>query len=83
MEDRCFVVADLIEILSLDCPSGHTTEFYRNYLNLLLSIFYHACRSLSELSYLVSRCARLVHTTLYYALWLPLSKIMICRRWCA
>lgn len=42
-----------MEILCLDCPYEYSKEFYRNYLNLLLSIFYHACRNLSEIRHLV------------------------------
>ncbi|XP_014677965.1 PREDICTED: origin recognition complex subunit 5-like [Priapulus caudatus] len=44
--------AELVEILSLDCPSEYGTDFYRNYVNMLLGVFHLACRDLNELRYL-------------------------------
>lgn len=51
---------ELLEILALDfgsaknlCPDlDIDEEFYRNYQNIFLSVFYQACRDLSELRYL-------------------------------
>ena len=44
---------ELLEIMSSDTPEGYTVGFYRNYLNVLLSVFHFACRSLRELRHLV------------------------------
>lgn len=57
--------AELLEILSLDFPKEHQyiekeynqnfdvgLDFYQNYLNVLLSIFYRACKDLSEIKYM-------------------------------
>ncbi|KAF5292276.1 hypothetical protein FQR65_LT11239 [Abscondita terminalis] len=54
---------ELVEILTLNFESEReliennlgleiSEEFYRNYLNLFLSVFYRACRDVSELRYL-------------------------------
>ncbi|CAG0887501.1 unnamed protein product [Darwinula stevensoni] len=43
---------DLVSILMQDCPPGVEQHFYKNFLNLLLSVFYPACRNLSELRFL-------------------------------
>ena len=45
-------VDELLEIMTLDCPQEYPVDFYRNYLNLLLSVFHIACRSLNELRHL-------------------------------
>lgn len=50
----------LLEILTKDfvasphllCGSEITEAFYKNYLNVFLSVFYRACRDLSELKYM-------------------------------
>lgn len=44
---------ELLEIMSLDAPKSISTDAYRNYANLLLSVFHVVCRSLSELRHLV------------------------------
>ena len=45
---------ELIEIMSQDCPDGYTNDFYGTYCRLVVSVFYLACRDLSELRHLVS-----------------------------
>ena len=45
---------ELIEIMSQDCPDGYTKDFYVTYCRLVVSVFYLACRDLSELRHLVS-----------------------------
>jgi hypothetical protein len=47
-------VEETMDILMADCPSGVTTDFYRSYVGLILSVFYHVCRNLCELRHLVS-----------------------------
>ena len=42
-----------MDIMSLDHPDEYPESLYRNYLNLLLSVFHVACRDLSELRHLV------------------------------
>lgn len=38
------------------CQAALTQEFYRNYLNLFLSVFYKACRDLPELQLTARKC---------------------------
>eukprot|EP00112_Aurelia_sp_Birch-Aquarium-sp1_P002598 Seg1289.8 transcript_id=Seg1289.8/GoldUCD/mRNA.D3Y31 product="Origin recognition complex subunit 5" protein_id=Seg1289.8/GoldUCD/D3Y31 len=45
---------ELIEIMSQDCPDGHTRDFYATYCRLVVSVFYLACRDLNELRHLAS-----------------------------
>lgn len=45
---------ELVQIMSEDCPSEYPADFYNLYVNLVLSIFYYACRNLKELRHLVS-----------------------------
>ncbi|XP_033103413.1 origin recognition complex subunit 5-like isoform X3 [Anneissia japonica] len=44
--------AELLDIVSRDCPPGYTCEFYSSYANLLMSVFYIACRDLNEIRHL-------------------------------
>jgi len=46
--------ADLADILCLTAPTDVPAEFYRNYVDLVLSVFYHVCRDLTELKLMVS-----------------------------
>ena len=46
--------SELLEIMSLDAPEEYAHEFYTGYCQLLLSVFYNACRNLRELRHLVS-----------------------------
>ncbi|KAL5013759.1 hypothetical protein ScPMuIL_008029 [Solemya velum] len=43
---------ELIEIMALERPSEYSENFYRLYLNLVLSMFYLVCRDLKELQHL-------------------------------
>uniref|UniRef100_A0A1B6E817 Uncharacterized protein n=2 Tax=Clastoptera arizonana TaxID=38151 RepID=A0A1B6E817_9HEMI len=43
---------ELLEILMLDCPKEYSTQFYKTYLNLFLSVFLRATRDLNEMRYL-------------------------------
>ncbi|XP_064605103.1 origin recognition complex subunit 5-like [Liolophura sinensis] len=43
---------DLTEILCMDCPAEYEVQFYFSYIQLVLSIFYQACRDLRELRHL-------------------------------
>lgn len=43
---------EFIEILFLTKPYGYEDTFYRNYLNLFLSVFFRFCRDLNELRYM-------------------------------
>eukprot|EP00058_Branchiostoma_floridae_P011778 XP_002597266.1 hypothetical protein BRAFLDRAFT_260887 [Branchiostoma floridae] len=43
---------ELLEILSSDCPTGYTKDFYMSYINIVLSVFYMACRNLNEIRHL-------------------------------
>ncbi len=60
----CFPFADeLLEIMSLDAPADYPIGFYRNYLNVLLSVFDTCRRSLRELKHLVRvPCCSLLFT---------------------
>ncbi|CAH1783899.1 unnamed protein product [Owenia fusiformis] len=42
----------ILKILQLDVPSNYSEDFYGNYLSLSLSVFYTACRDLTELRHL-------------------------------
>ena len=44
----------LIEIIAQDCPSEYPVDFYKNFLRLILSVFFTACRDLQEIRYLAS-----------------------------
>ncbi|XP_050414191.1 origin recognition complex subunit 5 isoform X2 [Patella vulgata] len=43
---------NMVEIMSLDCPTDFEVDFYSNYTNLVLSIFHIVCRDLKELRHL-------------------------------
>ena len=43
---------ELIEILFSSRPGGYEETFYKNYLNLYLSVFFRFCRDLNELRYM-------------------------------
>lgn len=43
---------ELIEILLLSMPCDYEDAFYKNYLNLFLSVFFRFCRDLNELRYM-------------------------------
>ncbi|XP_030853310.1 origin recognition complex subunit 5-like [Strongylocentrotus purpuratus] len=43
---------EILEIIASDPPAGFKCTFYASYLNLLLSIFYMACRDLNEIRHL-------------------------------
>jgi origin recognition complex subunit 5 len=45
---------ELLEIISHDAPSSCSSEAYRGYTNLLLSVFYVVCHNLSELRHLAA-----------------------------
>ncbi|XP_071960381.1 origin recognition complex subunit 5-like [Antedon mediterranea] len=44
--------AELLDIISHDCPPGYSADFYSSYANLLMSVFYIACRDLNEIRHL-------------------------------
>ena len=44
---------DLVKIMSLDCPAGYNEAFYATYCQLVISVFYLACRDLNELRHMV------------------------------
>ena len=44
---------ELLTIISRDCPPDYPEEFYSSYANLLMSVFYMACRDLNEIRHLV------------------------------
>ncbi|KAK2142214.1 hypothetical protein LSH36_984g00054 [Paralvinella palmiformis] len=44
--------AELVKILLMECPKNCKPGLYENYINLLLSVFYHVCQSLTELRHL-------------------------------
>ena len=44
---------ELIKIMVLDCPIGIDESIYATYCQLLISVFYLACRDLNELRHLV------------------------------
>lgn len=41
-----------IQLLLLNRPSKYDVDFYKNYLNLFLSVFFRFCRDLNELRYM-------------------------------
>lgn len=43
---------EMAQLLSLDKPVKYDVDFYKNYLNLFLSVFYRFCRDLNELRYM-------------------------------
>lgn len=43
---------ELAQLLLLDKPANYDTDFYKNYLNLFLSVFFRFCRDLNELRYM-------------------------------
>ncbi|XP_071485936.1 origin recognition complex subunit 5-like [Diadema antillarum] len=47
-----YTKSEILEIIASDCPQGYEPTFYASYVNLLLSIFYMACRDLNELRHL-------------------------------
>ncbi|XP_011061142.1 PREDICTED: origin recognition complex subunit 5 [Acromyrmex echinatior] len=44
---------ELAQLLLLDKPMNYDTDFYKNYLNLFLSVFFRFCRDLNELRHMV------------------------------
>jgi len=44
---------ELVRIMSLDCPPGIDEKVYTSYCQLVISVFYLACRDLHELQHLV------------------------------
>lgn len=46
---------ELVKIMTLDCPNGFDETFYATYCQLLVSVFYLACRDLNELKHLVCK----------------------------
>ena len=44
---------ELIKIMLLDCPIGIDESIFETYCQLLISVFYLACRDLNELRHLV------------------------------
>ena len=70
----CIISEELLEIMSLDCPPNYEVPFYKNYCNLLLSVFYLPCRNLRELRHLVSyKGSNLYNTTCNLGLFHKLS----------
>ncbi|XP_072743570.1 origin recognition complex subunit 5 [Anoplolepis gracilipes] len=43
---------ELIRLLLLDKPAKYDADFYKNYLNLFLSVFFRFCRDLNELRHM-------------------------------
>ncbi|XP_032675100.1 origin recognition complex subunit 5 [Odontomachus brunneus] len=43
---------ELIELLLLDSPQKYDMQFYKNYLNLFLSVYFRFCRDLNELRHM-------------------------------
>lgn len=43
---------ELAQLLLLDKPANYDTDFYKNYLNLFLSVFFRFCRDLNELRHM-------------------------------
>ncbi|XP_011862114.1 PREDICTED: origin recognition complex subunit 5 [Vollenhovia emeryi] len=43
---------ELAQLLSLDKPANYGTDFYKNYLNLFLSVYFRFCRDLNELRHM-------------------------------
>ncbi|KAL0131805.1 hypothetical protein PUN28_002986 [Cardiocondyla obscurior] len=43
---------EMAELLLLDKPANCNTDFYKNYLNLFLSVFFRFCRDFNELRYM-------------------------------
>jgi len=43
---------ELAQLLLLDKPANYDTNFYKNYLNLFLSVFFRFCRDLNELRHM-------------------------------
>lgn len=69
----CFFSIDqLIEIMMLDHPTEYDENFYRMYLNLVLSVFQMVCRNLKELHHLVCN-----HSFLNSILWVISLKFCI------
>lgn len=44
------------KITQLEAFENMNEEFYKNYLNIFLNVFYKACRDLKELSFLLEKC---------------------------
>lgn len=53
---QCFDIHtdELVEILLKSKPTAYSEEFYKNYINLVLSVFYHATKGLPELKHQAS-----------------------------
>lgn len=43
---------EMAQLLLLDKPTKYDTDFYKNYLNLFLSVFFRFCRDLNELRHM-------------------------------
>nr|XP_012219212.1 PREDICTED: origin recognition complex subunit 5 [Linepithema humile] len=43
---------EMAQLLLLDKPAKYEVDFYKNYLNLFLSVFYRFCRDLNELRHM-------------------------------
>ncbi|XP_024871303.1 origin recognition complex subunit 5 [Temnothorax curvispinosus] len=43
---------ELAQLLLLDKPANYEADFYKNYLNLFLSVFFRFCRDLNELRHM-------------------------------
>jgi len=44
--------SQLVDVLALHRPSGFSVDFYKTFLQLVLSVFYTKCKDLKELQYL-------------------------------
>lgn len=72
VKDVFFSIDQLIEIMMLDHPTEYDENFYRMYLNLVLSVFQMVCRNLKELHHLVCN-----HSFLNSILWVISLKFCI------
>lgn len=52
----CSSTDDNEKMKQIEAAKGMDEEFYRNYLNIFLNVFYKACRDLKELSFLSQKC---------------------------
>ena len=48
--------SQLLDVLVLDKPAGFSLDFYKTFLQLVLSVFYTKCTDLKELQYLCRVC---------------------------